>query len=54
MSFVSIRAVGRLTHDDYQVISPMIDAALIKVNQPKVKVLFDARTQRVGVKSCLG
>ncbi|PNH95490.1 STAS/SEC14 domain-containing protein [Vibrio diazotrophicus] len=40
--FVSIKAVGRLTHDDYQVISPMIDAALIKVNQPKVKVLFDA------------
>ncbi|MDW6019075.1 STAS/SEC14 domain-containing protein [Vibrio plantisponsor] len=39
---VSIKAVGRLTHDDYQVISPMIDAALIKVNQPKVKVLFDA------------
>jgi len=40
--FVSIKAVGRLTHEDYQVMTPMIDAAIVKVNEPKVKVLFDA------------
>ncbi|MFV0448171.1 MAG: STAS/SEC14 domain-containing protein [Vibrio sp.] len=40
--FVAIKAVGRLTHEDYQMITPMIDAALVKVNQPNVKVLFDA------------
>ncbi len=39
--FVSIKAIGMLTHEDYNVISPMLEAALIKVNQPKVNVLFD-------------
>jgi len=40
--FVSMKAVGRLTHDDYEVIAPMIEAAIVKVNQSRVKVLFDA------------
>ncbi len=39
--FISIKAVGRLTHQDYEHLTPMLDAALIKVNQPKVKILFD-------------
>lgn len=40
--YVSIKAVGRLTHDDYEAMAPMLEAAIVKVNQPKVKVLFDA------------
>ena len=39
--FLALRAVGKLTHDDYQVITPMIDSALSAVKEPKVKVLID-------------
>ena len=39
--FVSLKAVGKLTHEDYQIITPMIDSALKAVKQPKVKVLID-------------
>ncbi|WP_075989559.1 STAS/SEC14 domain-containing protein [Vibrio fluvialis] len=40
--FVVIKAVGTLTHQDYEIMTPMLDAALVKVNEPKAKVLFDA------------
>ncbi|VUD64777.1 hypothetical protein TDB9533_03399 [Thalassocella blandensis] len=40
--FLSLKAVGKLNHQDYKKITPMIDAALHCVNDPKVKVLFDA------------
>ncbi|MBA5761278.1 STAS/SEC14 domain-containing protein [Vibrio sp. 404] len=40
--FVSIKASGKLTHEDYQRIVPVIDSALAKVNEPKIDVLFDA------------
>lgn len=40
--FLAIKAIGTLTHEDYQMLSPLIDTALIKVNEPKIKVLFDA------------
>jgi len=39
--FLTLKAVGKLTHEDYEVISPMIDSALEGVKEPKVKVLFD-------------
>lgn len=39
--FLSIRALGKLTHADYQEITPMIDAALSEVKQPQVKALVD-------------
>ena len=39
--FLTLKAVGKLTHEDYEVISPMIDSALEGVTEPKVKVLFD-------------
>lgn len=39
--FLSLKAVGTLTHQDYQVITPMIDAALKEVSSPKVKAIFD-------------
>ena len=38
---LSLKAVGRLTHQDYQTITPMIDAALEGVRHPHVRVLID-------------
>ena len=40
--FVSITACGKLTHDDYQHLTPVLDSALQGVAQPDVKLLFDA------------
>ncbi|XQW86687.1 STAS/SEC14 domain-containing protein [Thalassotalea piscium] len=40
--FLSLKAIGKLTHSDYEVITPMIDSALATVKEPKVDVLFDA------------
>lgn len=40
--FLSIKAVGKLTHADYQIITPLIDGALGAVKEPKVKMLMDA------------
>lgn len=39
--FLSLRAVGKLSHEDYQTITPLIDSALGEVKQPKVKALID-------------
>lgn len=39
--FLSLKAIGKLTHEDYETITPMIDSALAEVKQPKVKVLID-------------
>lgn len=39
--FLSLKAIGTLTHQDYQVITPMIDAALKEVDSPKIKAIFD-------------
>ena len=39
--FLSLTAVGRLTHADYETITPIIDSALDGVQEPKVKVLVD-------------
>ena len=39
--FLSLKAIGKLTHQDYQVITPMIDAALIEVALPKIKAIVD-------------
>jgi len=39
--FLSLKAQGKLTHEDYKVITPMIDSALAEVNDPEVKVLID-------------
>ncbi len=40
--FLSFKAVGTLTHEDYELVTPIIDAALEGVKDPKVKVLIDA------------
>ncbi len=39
--FLSLKAIGKLTHDDYLVITPMIDSALAGVKEPSVKALID-------------
>lgn len=39
--FLSLKAQGKLTHEDYQTITPMIDSALEGVKDPKVKALID-------------
>jgi len=39
--FLSLKAQGKLTHKDYETITPMIDSALAEVKEPKVKVFFD-------------
>lgn len=39
--FLSLKAVGKLTHEDYKTITPMIDSALAQVKEPHVNVLID-------------
>jgi len=39
--FLSLKAVGKLTHEDYNTISPLIDSALEGVKDPKVTVFID-------------
>ncbi len=39
--FMKLKAVGTLTHADYEIINPLIDSALEGVKDPKVKVLID-------------
>ncbi|MCB1025644.1 MAG: STAS/SEC14 domain-containing protein, partial [Acidobacteria bacterium] len=40
--FLTFKATGKLTHEDYQKINPFIDSALEGVDHPSIKVLFDA------------
>ena len=39
--FLKLKATGKLTHEDYKIIDPLIDAALYGIKQPKIKVLID-------------
>jgi hypothetical protein len=39
--FLTLKAVGKLTHEDYRVITPMLDSALAEVHEPKIKVIID-------------
>lgn len=39
---LTMKAVGKLTHEDYKKITPLLDSALSCVNDPHVNVLFDA------------
>jgi hypothetical protein len=40
--FLSLKAVGKLNHEDYELITPMIDSALEAVSDPIVNVYIDA------------
>lgn len=39
--FMTFKAVGKLTHADYEKITPMLDAALEGVSEPRIKALID-------------
>ena len=39
--FLSLKAVGKLTHEDYKIITPMIDSALEGVKDPKINAIID-------------
>jgi hypothetical protein len=39
--FLSLKAVGTLTHDDYQKITPLIDSALEGITDPSINALID-------------
>ncbi|MCK5649351.1 MAG: STAS/SEC14 domain-containing protein [Gammaproteobacteria bacterium] len=39
--FMTMKAIGKLTHEDYETITPMIDSALAGVKEAKVKMLID-------------
>ncbi len=39
---VTLKVQGKLTHEDYQIINPLIDAALAQVKQPVIDVYVDA------------
>jgi hypothetical protein len=39
--FLSLKAIGKLTHDDYEQISPVIDSALDAITDEEVNVFFD-------------
>ncbi len=40
--FLMLKVVGKLTHQDYETITPMLDSALENVKDPKVKAYIDA------------
>jgi hypothetical protein len=39
--YLSFKAIGKLTHEDYEVITPMIDSALEGFKQPRIRALID-------------
>jgi hypothetical protein len=39
--FLTLKALGKLKHEDYEVMNPMIDAALEGVTEPKIRALID-------------
>jgi hypothetical protein len=41
--FLSITIAGKLTHEDYETMVPMLESALEGIKQPKIKVFMDAR-----------
>ncbi len=40
--YVGIKAIGTLTHNDYEFMTPVLEDALKEVKQPRIKVIFDA------------
>jgi hypothetical protein len=40
--FLTLKAIGKLTHEDYLKINPMIDSALVGVSTPKINAFIDA------------
>ncbi len=41
--FLTLSIVGKLTHEDYKTITPMLDGALKGITSPRVRALCDCR-----------
>ena len=41
--FMTLRVAGKLTHEDYQIITPTIESALSGVDVPEIHALIDGR-----------
>lgn len=39
--FLSFKAIGKLTHEDYETITPLLENALEGINEPKIKAFVD-------------
>ena len=39
--FLTLKLSGKLSHEDYEKITPMLDSALIEVKQPHIRALVD-------------
>lgn len=39
--YLSLKGIGKLTHADYEVITPMIDSALQGIRAPRIKAFLD-------------
>ena len=39
--FLTLKASGKLTHADYEIITPMLDSALAAVDNPAIRALVD-------------
>ncbi|HFC31097.1 MAG TPA: STAS/SEC14 domain-containing protein [Oceanospirillales bacterium] len=40
--FLELKAIGKLTHDDYETITPLLESAIKGVEHPQINVLIDA------------
>ncbi|MED5509735.1 MAG: STAS/SEC14 domain-containing protein [Pseudomonadota bacterium] len=40
--YLSLKVSGKLTHEDYQSMTPMLEAALAEITSPKVNAFIDA------------
>ena len=40
--YLTLKVIGKLTHEDYGTITPMIESALEGVKAPKIRVFLDA------------
>ncbi len=40
--FLFLKAIGKLSHEDYEKINPLIDNALLGIKEAKIKALIDA------------
>ena len=40
---IVVKAFGVLTHEDYQVLTPMLENFLAQSDEPNIRMLFDAR-----------
>ncbi len=40
--YVAMKAIGKLTHKDYEAFTPLLEGALASIESPRIRLLFDA------------